>query len=453
MADRLSGRDDGPAPGPPASGTGTGAQPPEHRRLSAALDAARAHYAAQRPRSRALAERAAKVLPGGNTRSVLHIDPFAFRVVGADGAILHDADGFDYVDLLGDYSAGLLGRRDAVADTIRGVLDRGWSFGATSEPETVFAEAVVARFPSIEQVRFTNSGTEANVMALVTARHVTGRGTIVAFDHGYHGGPLYFGDAGAPLRLPFDWLVLPYNDTAAAEQAFAARGDAIAAVLVEPLQGSGGCIPGDPDFLATLRRLTRDHEAVLIFDEVMTSRLSVGGAQALLGITPDLTTLGKYLGGGLSFGAFGGRADLMGTFDPARGGLSHAGTFNNNAFTMAVGALVATELIDVDALAAVNARGDRLRTGLQARFDASALPFCVTGWGSLMCIHPVAEPDEIHDADPRWRDLFFHDALDGGFYLSPRGYLALSMVVTDDDTGTFLDVVERFCERRADLLG
>jgi glutamate-1-semialdehyde 2,1-aminomutase len=421
-------------------------------RLTAALAEARRRYAEQRPRSRALAERAAKVLPGGNTRTVLHIDPFAFRVVGADGAVLHDADGFDYVDLLGDYSAGLLGRTDAVADVIRGVLERGWSYGAMSEPETVFAEAVVARYPSIEQVRFTNSGTEANVMALMTARYATGRGTVVVFDHGYHGGPLYFGDAGAPLRIPFDYLVLPYNDVAAAHAAFAAHGDEIACVLVEPMQGSGGCIPGDPDFLAALRALTSASGAVLIFDEVMTSRLSVGGAQQLLGITPDVTTLGKYLGGGLSFGAFGGRRDLMATFDPARGGLSHAGTFNNNAFTMAVGAYVASELVGADALAAVNDRGDRLRAGLQARFDASPLPFCVTGWGSLLCVHPVASPAELEAADPAWRDLFFHDLLDAGFYTAPRGMLALSTAVSDDDTGAFLEATARFTERRAGLL-
>ena len=419
--------------------------------LTVALDAARQRYAGQRPRSRELADRAAVVLPGGNTRTVLHIDPFAFRVVGADGAILHDADGFAYVDLLGDYTAGLLGRSDAVADAIRGVLDRGWSYGATSEPETVFAEAVVARYPSIEQVRFTNSGTEANVMALMTARYSTGRDKVVVFEHGYHGGPLYFGAAGAPLRIPFDYIVLPYNDFPAAGAAFAEHGRDIACVLVEPMQGSGGCIPGDPAFLAGLRDLTTRYGAVLVFDEVMTSRLAVGGAQQLLGITPDMTTLGKYLGGGLSFGAFGGRADLMGTFDPARGGLSHAGTFNNNAFTMAVGALVASDLVGADALAAVNERGDRLRAGLQARFGASPLPFCVTGWGSLLCVHPVSSPDDIDDADGRWRDLFFHDLLDAGFYTAPRGMIALSMAVSDDDTGAFLDAVERFCEHRAGL--
>ena len=144
------------------------------------------------------------------------------------------------------------------------------------------------------------------------------------------------------MRIPFDYAVLPYNDAAAAEAEFAARGADIACVLVEPMLGSGGCIPGDPAFLAALRRLTADAGAVLIFDEVMTSRLALGGAQELLGITPDMTTLGKYLAGGLSFGAFGGRADLMAAFDPARGGgLTHGGTFNNNAFTMAVGAAAA----------------------------------------------------------------------------------------------------------------
>jgi glutamate-1-semialdehyde 2,1-aminomutase len=184
----------------------------------------------------------------------------------------------------------------------------------------------------------------------------------------------------------------------------------------------------------------------------MTSRLAVGGAQELLGITPDMTTLGKYLGGGLSFGAFGGRADLMATYDPARGGLSHAGTFNNNAFTMAVGAHVTATMLGADALAAVNERGDRLRAGLQARFDASPLPFCVTGWGSLLCVHPVATPAELDAADVAWRDLFFHDVLDAGFYTAPRGMIALSQAVSDDDTGAFLTAVERFAERRADLV-
>ena len=180
----------------------------------------------------------------------------------------------------------------------------------------------------------------------------------------------------------------------------------------------------------------------------MTSRLAVGGAQSLLGVTPDMTTLGKYLAGGLSFGAFGGRADLMAAFDPERGGgLTHGGTFNNNAFTMAAGAAIGATLVDADALAAVNERGDRLRAGLQARL--AGFDWCVTGWGSILNIHPVpgpvTSPADLADADERWRQLFFHDMLAAGFYLAPRGYMALSMDVSDDDTGRFLAAVEGFC--------
>jgi glutamate-1-semialdehyde 2,1-aminomutase len=422
--------------------------------LDDAVAAAKQRYVTTHPRSAELAERAARVMPGGNTRSVLHFEPFAFRVDRADGAHLRDVDGHTYLDLLGDYSAGLLGRRREVADVVRAVLDRGWSYGATSEPEATFAEAVVARFPSIEQVRFTNSGTEANLMAVLTARHATGRDRVVVFDGAYHGGLLNFTPAAAPLRAPFDFAVLPFNDADAAGTELAgAAGERVAAVLVEPMMGAAGCIPGDPAFLAALRRLTHASGSVLIFDEVMTSRLAVGGAQELLGITPDLTTLGKYLAGGLSFGAFGGRRDLMAAFDPRAGGLAHGGTFNNNAFTMAVGAAVHEALIDAAALATVNKRGDALRDGLNDVFGDSPLPFSATGWGSFVNVHPVAgpvhAPADLRGADPRWRELFFFELLEAGFYLAPRGYLALTMDVTDDDVDHLLTAVGEFCRRNA----
>lgn len=424
--------------------------------LDAALDAAVRRYVDDHANSRRLADRAAAVLPGGNTRSVLHIDPFPFRVAGATGARLRDVDGHTYLDLLGDYSAGLLGRSDVVADAIRAVLDRGWSYGAMSEPEVVFAEAIVARFPSIEHVRFTNSGSEANVLALMTARHVTARPRVVVFDGAYHGGPLYFGPGGEALRVPFEYAVLPYNDLGALETELAARGSRVAAVLVEPMLGAGGCIPADREFLAGARALTTRCGAMLVFDEVMTSRLAPGGAQELLAITPDLTTLGKYLAGGVSFGAFGGRRDVMGAFDPAAGGsLTHGGTFNNNAFTMAVGGAVAG-LIDADALAVVNGRGERLRQRLNERFERSAATFTATGWGSLVSIHPVrgpvVRPADLAGADPRWRQLFFHELLASGYYVAPRGYLALTMDVSDDDLDGFLDAVDRFLGRYAGVV-
>ena len=207
--------------------------------------------------------------------------------------------------------------------------------------------------------------------------------------------------------------------------------------------GAGGCIPGDPDFLAALREATAAAGAVLIFDEVMTSRLAVGGAQELLGITPDMTTLGKYLAGGLSFGAFGGRDELMAAYDPAVGGLTHGGTFNNNAFTMAVGAAVG-DRARRRRRAGRRQRARRPPAGRPERpLRVVAAAVRATGWGSILDVHPVAgpvrSPADLADADPRWRELLFHDLLAAGFYLAPRGYLALTMDVTDDDTGRLLD--------------
>ena len=240
-------------------------------------------------------------------------------------------------------------------DAARAALERGWSLGSVHEHEVRLAELLVERFESIEQVRFTNSGTEANLMALALATHHTGRRKIVVFANGYHGGVLTFGEAASPVTVPHDWLVCDFNDIDGIASTFDRHGSEIAAVLVEPLQGSGGCIPGDPDFLRSLRASCDEHGALLVFDEVMTSRFSRGGAQQLLDIRPDLTTLGKYLAGGFTFGAFGGRADVMAHFDPAAGGvLGHAGTFNNNVVSMAAGVATLTDVLTDEVLEATH---------------------------------------------------------------------------------------------------
>ncbi len=423
--------------------------------LDDALTRARDRYVATHPRSRDLAERARRVLPGGNTRSVLHVDPFAFRVAGADDAYLRDVDGHRYLDLLGDYSAGLLGHRPrAVADAVRRRLEAGWSLGAMAEAEIVFAEAIVGRFASIDQVRFTNSGTEANLMAVMTARHATGRDRVVVFDGGYHGGLLYLGASGAALRVPFDYAVLPYNDVAALEDDLHAHGDRTACVLVEPMLGASGCIPATPEFLDAVRRCTRRAGCLLIFDEVMTSRLAPGGMQGATGVIPDMTTLGKYLAGGLTFGAFGGHHDVMAAFDPDTGGLSHGGTFNNSAFTMAAGAVVNDLVTSAGVLDALNDRGTRLQAQLEAVFAESPLPFSVTGWGSLCTIHPVVgrirSSADLRGADERWRRLLFYELLEAGFYIAQRGYIGLSLEVTDADIDRFVDAVAMFCDRHRD---
>ncbi len=419
-----------------------------------AVASARAAYAAARPRSAAQAEAAARVLPAGSTRSVLDFDPFPFRVARAEGAYLHDVDGFTYLDLLGDYTAALLGHNPPeVAAAVRRVLDRGWSLGAIADGEHRLAELLCQRFPSIEQIRFTNSGTEANLMAIQLARHVTGRSSVLVADNAYHGGLLYFGPGGSALQAPFPFVRGTFNDLDSMAAHLTGDPDSPACVLIEPMLGAGGGIRGSEEFLAGLRDLCHRSGTLLIFDEVMTSRMSTGGAQQRLGITPDLTTLGKYLGGGLTFGAFGGSAEHLGHFDPARGGaLTHGGTFNNNAFTMTAGAEATERLLTAEALDGLFARGERLRHRLIDVVGGRALT--VTGWGSILGVHavapPVSSPADLAGADARIGELVFHGLVARGHYLARRGFIALSLAVTDDDLDRF---VAAFADVLDDLTG
>jgi glutamate-1-semialdehyde 2,1-aminomutase len=300
--------------------------------LDTALAEARATYTAARPRSAAAHERARAVLPGGNTRSVLYYSPFPTAMARGEGCTLEDIDGHRYLDLCGEYTAGLFGHSEPrILAALREALSRGLNLAAVGENEARLAELLCARFPSLEMVRFTNSGTEANLLAVALARTHTGRPGLLAMHGGYHGGLLTFAGGGAPTNVPFPVTLATYNDIAAARELIAAQAATLAAVIVEPMIGNGGCIPADPAFLRMLREETTRHGILLTFDEVMTSRHGAGGLQARIGVTPDLTTLGKYIGGGMSFGAFGGRGDVMARLDATRpGALSHSGTFNNN---------------------------------------------------------------------------------------------------------------------------
>lgn len=423
-----------------------------------AVAQARARYAARRPLTAQWHERARASLPGGNTRSTLYHRPFPLRIARAHEAILEDVDGHEYVDLLGEYSAGLYGHSNPIVITAMvDALREGVSRGAHTRYEVDLAEAVCARLPSIERVRFTNSGTEANLMALSAARAFTGRDRVLVFRGGYHGGLLTFASGGpSPVNAPYDVLLADYNDESGARALLREHADAIACVLVEPMLGSGGCIPGDPEFLSALRESTEQTGALLIFDEVMTSRTGSGGLQGRLGIRPDLTTLGKYIGGGSSFGAFGGRADVMDLFDPARpGALPHAGTFNNNVASMAAGYAGLTAVYTPLIAEEHTARGDLVREDLARAFLAAGAPYQVTGVGSLLTIHATTAPlrnhDDVSRADPRLLELLFLDLLEQGYYIAPRGYLALSLALTPDQVAGFVQAAETVLRTRAAL--
>ncbi len=390
--------------------------------FSATVDQAHQRYAAQRPGSAAADQRARQVMPSGNTRTVLHFDPFPFRVSSADGAILTDIDGLRYVDFCGNYTAGLLGHSPVgVRDAIGKALETGWAMGATHETEIDLAELICDRFESIDQVRFTNSGTEANLMAIGTALHHTGRSSVGLFDHGYHGGVLAFGDGGssAPLNVPHRFIPAPYDDLDGLDHLFADPD--LACVLLEAVQGSGGARPASAEFLQAVQRRCQENGVVLILDEVMTSRLAPGGAQQLFNLQPGMTTLGKYLAGGMTFGAFGGSHSLMRHFDPEQGGeLTQAGTFNNNIVSMTAAVQTLRFELTDEALADVNDRGDRLRIRLGEALQPAGM--WTTGVGSMLCAH----------ADDGERlELFFHNMLDRGHYLARRGFMALSMAVSD----------------------
>ena len=397
-------------------------------------------------------------MPGGNTRTLLYYTPFPIAFARGEGARLFDVDGHEYLDLVAEQSAAIFGHtHPRIQQEIETVLRQGINLGGPNRYEAALAEAVTRRFPSIEQVRFCNSGTEANMFALATARAATGRDKIMAFATGYHGGLLTFTDVPGPLNAPYQMIVAPYNDVQRTADLIEKNAPDLAAVILEPMMGGGGCLPGSTEFLGMLRSACDRHGIVLIFDEVMTSRLGPNGLQGRLGIRPDLTTLGKYVGGGMNFGGFGGRRDLMARYDPRRSDhWNHAGTFNNNVLTMAAGAVGLSEIFTEQAAVELNERGDRLRLKLNDAAARRSLPVTVTGIGSLMNIHFSAEqvtsPVEVARANAALKPLLHLDMLLNGIYLARRGFIALSMPVTDADVDFTVTTFEAFLDRWSDLI-
>lgn len=427
-------------------------------RLRSAVGEAVSRYVARNPISEERHHRATSFLPGGNTRSVLYYKPFPLTFKKAEEARLYSVDDHVYRDFLGEFTAGLYGHSNrTILDAVKSAMESGVSYGGHNEHEAILAAELCNRFPSFDLVRFTNSGTEANLMAIATAKHYTGRNRIIVFEGGYHGGLLTF-TTPSPLNAPYDLCVLQYNDKDGLERLFAESGEQVAAVLVEPVQGAGGCIPAEREFLLSVRDQCWKSGALLMFDEVMTSRLSEGGVQAIEGINPDLTTVGKYLGGGMSFGAFGGRRDIMSMFDPVSdtGALQHAGTFNNNVFSMVAGTVGLQQVYTADVAKQLNERGDDLRAELNQVFARSGLAFQVTGRGSMLCFHstyaPIKRWADLKGASKDAETLLFHHLLERGVWIASRGMMALSLPLTEDDFSHLVSGVSEFAEEYGDIV-
>jgi glutamate-1-semialdehyde 2,1-aminomutase len=431
---------------------------PQPSALEAALAAAEARYLASNPLSRARHEQSSRVLPGGHSRQTLFFPPFPLTMQGGEGAFVHDLDGHRYLNLVGDFAAGLFGStcepiRAAVNETLRA----GVSLSGLNVPEMELAQLISQRIESIQQVRFCNSGSEACLYAVQIARHVTGRPKLLVFNGCYHGGFMIYGPVDPPLSVPFPLVKATYNDVEGTRALLRANSGDLAAVIVEPVMGSGGVIPGSAGFLNMLREETKRLGIVLIFDEVMTSRLGPGGVQGLLGIRPDLTTLGKFWGGGFAFGAFGGSRDLMKHMDMRTGGLlSQGGTFNNNVVTMKAGLVGARDVYTPEACRALNARGDWLRDQLNFLGRSSGAAFQATGVGGVLNTHwtagAITHPGQVLPISAPVRRLFQLEMIERGYFVAQRGMINLSLPITEADLTGFIQAVREFLQRHASSL-
>lgn len=425
--------------------------------LAEALEGARQLYAGSNPASRARFERAQLVMPGGNTRTVLHFSPFPLYMARSEGAYLHDMDEHAYLDVLGEYTAGLYGHgHPGIVEEIQRTAARGLSNGAPGEKEIELAELMCARFPALQQVRFCNSGTEANLYALTLARQVTGRQGVLAFRGAYHGGVLAFPSGPSSMNVPFEWTMASYNDMAAIEL-IRREGARLAAVIIEPMLSNGGSIPATREFLAALRAVTEETGTLLVFDEVVTSRMGRAGMQGEFGIIPDLVSFGKYLGAGFSFGAFGGRADLMARFDPRDpAALGHAGTFNNNVFSMSVGAFGLDRIFTPERAQQLLEDGNALRHRLQQAVAAQCPGVSLTGYGSVMNIHfvpgPVERPEQLANENRGLLELLHFDLLEAGIYAARRGQINLSLPMGPLEFDRIVTAVSSVLERRRGII-
>ena len=398
--------------------------------------------------SSSLFAKAQRSIPGG-----VNSPARAFRAVGrepvfitrGDGSRIWDIDGNEYIDYVGSWGPLLLGHRHPeVLAALRDVLERGTSFGAPTEAEVELADLIAEIVPSIEMVRLVNSGTEATMSALRVARGFTGRDLAIKFVGNYHGhvdsllvkagsglATLGISDsAGVPARFAETTLPLPYNDVEALEQAFARDGDRIAAVILEPVVGNMGCVPPAEGFLGRLRELCTASGAVLIFDEVMTGfRVALGGAQSLYGVTPDMTTLGKVIGGGLPIGAFGGRREIMECVAPL-GAVYQAGTLSGNPLAVAGGLAMLRHLRDhPEVFSHVETQGSRLQAGVMEAASAAGVTLTSNRVGSMLTFFftgsEVRSWDEAAACDTDAFGRYFREMLSRGIYLPCSQYEAL----------------------------
>jgi len=404
-------------------------------------------------------------LPGADSRSPLFYPPYPVVLEEGNGCWLFDVDGNELLDFTGNHTSLVLGYRDPqVLDAVQRQLQKGTAFPGVTVPQVRFAKLLCERVPSFERVRFANSGTEAAMNAIRAARAFTGRQKIAKIEGGYNGSwddvmvsthpsGEQSGDVLRPFAAPASLglspestdnvVVLPFNEVEAAARLLEQQGEHLAAVIVEPVLGSAGMIPVEQSYLEMLREVTERLGILLVFDEVVSFRVAHGGAQEYYGVTPDLTCLGKLIGGGFPLGAFGGRSEIMAMFDPSSGGpqIPHPGSYNANPVSLVAGATT-LELLTAEEIQLLDLRGESLRRQIYTAFDDVGLPAQITGLGSLFAIHLTSEPvksyrDTMH-ADTDLRHRIFLGLFKEGVLIDPRGVGCLSTAIGETEIEQFV---------------
>lgn len=405
-------------------------------------------YRLRTPASARHFEEARRYLPGGDSRSTLFYPPYPAVLDRGDGCQVVDLDGNRLLDFTGNHSALIHGYRSpSVTDSIQRQVERGTCFPGPTDPQLRLARHLVERIPSLERVRFTNSGTEAVMMAVRAARRYTGRRVIAKLEGGFHGTSEEVMGTTHP-----DILVLPADDAQAAIELLQQRAAEVAALLVEPVQGSAGMIPLDAGILRALSEAARRLGIILVFDEVVSLRVAYGGGQEHYGIDPDMTCLGKLIGGGLPLGAFGGREDIMALFDPSRGApaIPHPGSYNANPVSLAAG-LATLELLTREAITELNRKGERMRGAIERAFGEAGVPVAITGLGSLFGIHltdgPVRAVRDAARGDTRLRHEIFLGLYNEGVLIDPRGVGTLSTAIGIGEIEQFIAALRRVLAR------
>lgn len=424
-------------------------------------------YADARPNSHRLHTEACKYMPGGDTRTATFFLPFPNFIKYGDGAYMYDEDGFKLLDFQNNYTSLIHGHaHPETVEAVREQIAKGSAYTAPFEKQIELSAILTQRFPSVDMIRYTNSGTEANMHALRIARAYTGKAKIIKTEGGYHGTTDVFEASvdpnikkagtldqikvipesrGVSENALKDVLVVPFNDIERTRKMIEEHHRETACIIIEPIMGSAGQITPDLEYLKFLREITEQYHIVLIFDEVVTGRLSLGGAQKFYGVTPDLTTMGKIIGGGTPVGAFGGKQEIMQMYDPREKKMYHSGTFNGNAVTMAAG-LATMKAYNQEAVDYVNGLGTLFKEGVLKIYDKLGLNMKISGTGSIYNIlftdKEVKNYRDVASAHEELNKVLYMSLLTKGIFDAERGMFCMSTAMTKEDIRFGLDTLE-----------